>query len=129
MDETEDTTLTLPGTYVNLYDPDLTVVTDPQIAPDTRWLLYDLARCPEGPWVIAAAGRVEDERAEEDALTFTVEGMAGTECAVRVSLPSAPTFVSGEGSDVAIEWDAASKTALVRFSNQPAGVSVRISLT
>ena len=126
------TSLALPGAYVNLFDADLPVLVDPVIAPDTRWLLYDLSRCAEGPWVIAAAGRVEDETATADRLTFRVEGMAGTQCAVRVWLPKAPVavLVHVEGSDHAWDqvWDAASRTLLLRFANRPEGVSVEVAL-
>ncbi len=128
MDESiEEATLTLTGTYVNLYDPGLPVIADPQIAPDTRWLFYDLARCPDTPWVIAAAGRVEDERVAGDALVFTVEGMAETVCAARVRVPSAPVSATADGVEIDVQWDASSRTALVRFPNRPAGVEVRVS--
>jgi len=100
--------------------------------PDTRWLLYDLARCPDQAqqtwaWVIAAAGRVEDEVAGATALTFTVEGMAKTMCAVRVRVPSAPVSVQAGGVEIPVIWDGASRTALLRFPNDPAGVKVRVS--
>lgn len=133
MDEsTSDDTLALTGSYVNLYDPALPVVVDPLIVPDTRWLLYDLARCPgqaqqTWAWVIAAAGRVEDEVAGATALTFTVEGMAKTMCAVRVRVPLAPVSVQVGGVEIPVIWDGASRTALLRFPNDPAGVKVQVS--
>jgi hypothetical protein len=128
MDEsTEDSTLTLSGNYINLYEPELSVMNDPGIAPDTRWLLYDLSRCPDTPWVIAAAGRVEDERVEDGALLFRVEGMAQTTCAVRVRLPSIPTSVLVDGEEIGGHWDAPSRTALLRFPNKPVGVAVVVS--
>ena len=133
MDESsQNDTLTLDGCYVDLYDPALPVIQDPQIAPDTRWLLYDLARCPDqaqqtGAWVIAAAGRVEDEAVTDVTLTFAVEGMAKTTCAVRVRVPSAPTTVLADGVEIPAQWDAASRTALIRFANKPAGVKVQVA--
>jgi hypothetical protein len=127
MDESSQVgSLMLAGAYVNLYDPDLPIVVDPEIAPDTRWLLYDLSRCPDKPWVIAAAGRVENEEATECGLTFTVEGMADTKCVVRVRLPSAPTAVTVDALESANTWDAASRTLCLRFLNRPEGVSVNI---
>ncbi len=127
MDEsTSETTTVLPGTFINLFDATLAVVKNPGIAPDTRWLLYDLARCPDYPWVIAAAGRVLDEVYDDNTLSFTIEGMAGTTCIVRAWVPNAPTTVVAQDRDVAILWDADSSTASVSFANDPAGVSVRI---
>jgi len=127
MDESvRETILTLSGCYVNLYDPDLSVVVNPEIKPNTRWLLYDLDRCPDQPWVIAAAGRVENEKVADGALTFAVEGMADTVCAVRVRLPDAPVEVLVGDQVVEARWDAGSSTALIRFDNRPEGVQVQI---
>ncbi len=119
--------VTLEGAYVNLFDARLGVVRDPAIGPDTRWLLADLARCPDGAWVVAAAGRVREERADDRSLAVRVEGMADTRCALRVRLPSAPASVQVEDAgDVLCEWDAPSRTALIRFANRPAGRAVDI---
>ena len=127
MDESSQMqSLTLTGAYVNLYDPVLPIVADPEIAPDTRWLLYDLSRCPDKPWVIAAAGRVENEVAVGNGLTFTVEGMADTMCVARVYLPSAPTTVHIDALESSNTWDAASQTLYLRFPNRPEGVSINI---
>jgi hypothetical protein len=114
----------LQGRYVNLYDPRLSVVENPSIAPDTRWLLVDLSRCPNQAWVVAAAGRVSDERPTDRSLTFKVEGMAQTTCAVRVLLPSMPRVVSLNGQAGQFVWDDASHTALLEFPNSNLGVKV-----
>jgi hypothetical protein len=111
---------------VNLFDAELGICADPVIAADSRWLLCDLDRCPDGPWVIAAAGRVREEVAGEHSLTFTVEGMAETTCAVRVRLPDKPKTAVNLDGNSAWSWDAGSNTALIRFANWPAGARVEI---
>ncbi len=127
MDESLDTEPhILSGQWINLFDAQLPVTIDPRIAPDTRWLLYDLSRCPAHPWVIAAAGRVENETYSDHSLTFTVAGMANTLCSARVRLPVKPTQVIVGDGPVDFEWENASSTALVQFSNQSDGVSVEI---
>ncbi len=126
MDESTGAATALPGVFVNLFDGDLPVLTDPVIAPDTRWLFYDLARCPEHPWVIAASGRIRDEAYDDHSLAFTVEGMADTPCVVRARVPQCPASVVAAGKAADMTWDAASRTALIRFSNDPAGVAVRV---
>jgi hypothetical protein len=137
MDEAGDaSSIVLPGHFVNLFDAQLAICTDPQIQPDSRWLLYDLAHCPEDrPWVIAAAGRVRDEGYDAHTLSFVVEGMAETLCAVRAMLPLKPTSVTVEtvegpsavGDDeVTYAWDVASKTVLIRFPNHPEGMAVSV---
>ena len=51
------TPVVLRGAFVDdLFDSRLAIRRNPVIAPGSRWLLYDLARCPDHPWVIAAAG-------------------------------------------------------------------------
>ncbi len=126
MDESTEASSELPGAFINLFAADLPVLTDPVITPDTRWLFYDLARCPEHPWVIAAAGRVCEEAYDDHSLTFTVEGMADTVCAVRARVPQRPASAVAAGQAVEITWDAASRTVLIRFPNAPAGVTVRV---
>jgi len=116
----------LPGTFVDLFDSRLTVRIDPKVLPDTCWLLYDLAHCPGYPWVIAAAGCVRDESWNGHALSFSVEGMIGTVCAVRVWIPSEPLYVQAGGEPTCYEWDAPSRTALVQFANRPTGCRIEI---
>jgi hypothetical protein len=117
---------TIPGRFVNLYDPRLGIVEDPQIAPDTRWLLVDLSRYKNQACVVAAAGRVNDEAASDHALTFAIAGMVQTMCAVRVLLPTRPERTLLDDKPVAAPWDVDSRTALLEFPNAPSGVSVRL---
>ncbi len=126
MDESTGAATTLPGVFVNLFDGDLLVLTAPVIAPDTRWLFYDLARCPEHPWVIAASGRVRDEAYDGHSLTFTIEGMADTPCVIRARVSQCPASVIAAGKPAGVTWDAASRTVLICFPNDPAGVAVQV---
>ncbi len=127
MDETPSAEpVTLPGVFVNLYDPHLGIHINPIIGPDTRWLFYDLGRCPQQAWVIAAAGRVRSESCDDHSLTFAVEGLAETLCSVRARLPAPPTHVTAADIEPAWEWDAATHTALIRFANQPQGRQVTV---
>jgi hypothetical protein len=131
--------ITLTGRFVNLFDAQLAICETPQIQPDSRWLLYDLAHCPaDRPWVIAAAGRVRDEAYDAHILSFVVEGMAETACSVRAALPTEPMSVTAKAvgtanalrdDKVSHIWDAASKTVLItRFPNHPEGVRVTVNL-
>lgn len=116
----------LSGTWVNLFDASLGIQVDPVIEPNTRWLFYDLARCPENPWVIASAGRVQQERYTAASLSFDIDGMAHTECSVRVCLPAEPRSVTAAGGPAEFHWDAQSHTALIRFDNRTDGVTVEV---
>jgi hypothetical protein len=128
MDESaEGAPVVLPGHYVNLFDAQLSLCVDPAIAPETRWLLYDLSRCPDQPWVIAAAGRVRQESWAAHHLSFAIEGMDGTTCAVRARIPVAPIQVTADGERASHEWDAPSRTVLIRFANRPGGQLVEVT--
>jgi len=124
----------LAGSFVNLFDARLGLLVDPVIRANTRWLLYDLERCSDHPGVIAAAGRIRDERFDERGLTFVVESMAKTTCAVRAILPTEPSKVSlrrvnepSENVAPAWEWDAASHTVLLRFAGDPRGIIAEVN--
>jgi hypothetical protein len=127
MDETRDTGLALEGTYVNLFDAQLGLVASPRITAGSRWLLCDVSRRPEHAWVLACAGRVADERVDGGVLRFTARGMSGTRCAVRIAIPSKPTQVTLNGDHTQGEWDEASRTLLLQFDHQPAGVNVQVN--
>jgi hypothetical protein len=116
----------LPGSWVSLFDDRLSVHIDPEIQPDTRWLLYDLARCPDQPWVIAAAGLVQDEKVVGNSLSCRVSGMANTACSLRARVPDQPVEVTVGDEPATSEWDPGSRTVLVRFPNQPRGAAVEI---
>jgi hypothetical protein len=124
----------LPGIFVNLFDAGLEVLMNPVISADSRWLLYDLERRPDHPGVIASAGRLRDERFGENTLTFVVESMAKTTCAVRAYVPARPDEVSlrladGSSSDMAQDWqwDATSETVLINFAGDPRGIAVEVN--
>jgi hypothetical protein len=126
MDETNDIGLALEGIYVNLFDASLGLVTSPRITGGTRWLLCDVSRRPDHAWVLACAGRVMDERVEAGVLRFIVRGMSNTRCAVRIAMPSKPARVTFNGQAAQGEWDEASRTLLLQFDHQPAGVIVEV---
>jgi len=129
MDETADATdLQLEGVFVNLFDPALGLVTSPRITAGTRWLLCDVNTRPPQPWVLACAGRVRNEVFADGVLRFNVRGLAGTRCAVRVALPTAPRSVEvgAAVSSLRQDWDAGSRTLLVQFDHQTGGVDVVI---
>jgi hypothetical protein len=127
MDESLDTNPhTLSGNWINLFDPRLAVMVNPHIAPNTRWLLYDLSRCPATPWVIAAAGRLDGETFTGQLLTCKVSGMADTLCCLRARLPQRPAVVTAGGQPAIFEWDEGSQTVLVEFPNLPEGQAVEM---
>ncbi len=128
MDESLDEAgCTLRGQWVNLFDSRLAVIVDPQILSDTRWLLYDLSRCPQEAWVIASAGRVEGETVAGRILRFHIGGLGNTECRLRARLPQPPLRVVANDAAAQYEWDAPSRTVLLAFPHQEGGTAVEIN--
>ena len=66
----------LHGRYLNLFDPELTVLNSVTVAPRTRMLLLDLNSVKSGDLrVVAAACRVRDEKTDGETLQFRADGI------------------------------------------------------
>jgi hypothetical protein len=139
--------LRLEGRYLDLFDGDLPVRTEVVLPPGGCIFLLDLDRVTGGPFqgtapgtasgatvregqqpcVLAAAGRVEEERLSDRGLTFRLSGPAGTTAVCRVRLPGAPSRALAAGTAIQVQWDAPTGTALLRHPNDPGGVVYEIS--
>ena len=136
-------TAILEGRFADLFSPRLEVRRRVAVEPGARLLLRDLDwsggegdDCEAA--VVAAAGRVRDERAGEGELSFVLEGMSDTEAAVRVALPArsrtaGPVVAVGQsvadGSSVPLrtEVDEDTGTALIGLPHQAGGVAVQVT--
>jgi hypothetical protein len=126
-----DAPLVIEGTYLDLTDHRLPIVTDPRLEVDERVLLYDLSRAPEGqtPQVLASACRVRDLRHEPGSLTLTTRGPLGTHAVMAIALPGPPEAVrvDGEPTDD-YDWEAGASLLRLRYPNQGADRIVEIRL-
>jgi hypothetical protein len=109
----------LDGRYVDLFSEGLPVVVNPEVGEGGRRLLVDLTRGGETPRVVAAAGRVIEQRVEGRRMVVRVEGIEDTAGAMRLSLPGRPSRVTVDGEAADATWDA--EVAGVVFPNRPAG--------
>ena len=115
----------LAGPLIDLFDPNLAVVSDVRIDSGSRRLLLKVDKAnPTGqPKVLAAAAKVTDPRLENGAFSFNAAGPEGTEAVVRVAFPQQPIEVSASGlpqpTPSTMTWDEPSKTVLIRFANAP----------
>ena len=128
MDESvSDTELVLEGCYIDIFDPELPVISCKKIAPGSQALLVDMSKV-EGskPRVVASASRESDEVYGERTYSFIAKGPVETKAVTRVLLPSKPLSVTVDGKDVSdgSAWDAASRTYLVKYDNSPDGKSI-----
>ncbi len=123
-----DQPLRLEGRFIDLFDPHLPVLTQKTVHPGQQALLLDLDRLSHKrrAQVLAAASRQSDLRADRHSLSFTSRAPAQTDNVMRILLPRQPLGVDASAPDARWEWDAASRTLLLRFENRPEGVRVDI---
>ena len=110
----------LSGRFVNLFDPELRVLTRVTLAPGARFFLLDLeaAGGPE-PQVLASACKALSTQHDWKALTLAVEGVAGTPGVVLLHTPLPPRTVTLAGQPSKdYEYSAADQLLWIRFPNE-----------
>jgi hypothetical protein len=125
---------TIEGKFIDLFDPNLPVVRTRSVAPGREAYLFDVDRVADKsrPQVLAAASREYDEKIGANSYSFIAKSPAETSNVARVLLPAKPTSVLVNGTEVVSRtgnsnaggWDEFSGTWLLRFENDPNGVSV-----
>jgi len=124
--------LHIKGPIIDLFDPELPVLSVKSIAPGHQAFLYDLAAFKKGePRILAAAGRSYDHKIEKNHYEFLLKSPSKTTNSMRIYLPAKPVAVNVNRKGVLIplrkmEWDAASQTLLLQFENFSDGVRVDV---
>ena len=136
LDENPDSSpYVVAGPVIDLFDPQLPVLTEKKVAPGEEALLYDLKRVVDKnrPQVLASASRIYSEERSGGSYSFIAKSPANTRNSARVLLPSSPvamTVTDADGqplSNVDFSWDAGSHTEYLGFDNSPNGVKVTIT--
>jgi len=122
---------TLTGRFLDLFDAGLPILETVALTPGSRTLLLDLDRVmPEGPAILAAACKTRGTKTlATGGFRFHGAGPDGTEAAIRLRLDVAPQSVTLDDQPLppgAQEWDAATRTLLLRFPNSAVGQWVTI---
>ena len=129
MDETETSVpYTMKGSFVNLYETYLPIVSDPVLDAGSVGLWYNLGKLDKKQpvTVIASAARLDKFKATARSCSFTAKSAAESECVIRMYVKRPPASVDAAGTAVACDYDEASKTILLRFANSPDGVPVKL---
>lgn len=132
MDESINTTpYNIEGIFIDLFDPQLPVLTSKNIQPGQQAMLYNIKSIKnrKKPQVLASASRVANEKTEKREYSFIAKGPLNTTNVSRVLLPDQPHSVSVTGKNINVDsvlWDELSKTCLLTFENNPDGVEVLI---
>ncbi|MDR1919851.1 MAG: hypothetical protein LBQ65_09435 [Tannerellaceae bacterium] len=137
MDESvSDAPLVLSGSFIDLFDPELPVLQTKTIQAGEQAYLYNIAwekeKNKNTPRVLCGASRIYQEVIKKGAYSFVAKSPAETNNVSRVYLPGAPKAVSiknaaGKRLETAgYSWDESSHTCLIKFENEPDGISVTI---
>lgn len=122
------------GPVIDLFDPQLPVLSEKTIKPGEQAFLYDLKRIADlkKPKVLASASRIYDEILQVNSYSFVAKSPEKTLNSMRVLLPAQPketivTDSSGQNiEDLKTSWDALSNTLYLGFANSPEGIKVNL---
>ena len=131
----------LEGSFIDLFDPTLPIVTRKELQPGTQAFLYDLRKAPKAPAILAAASRAYDLHRTTRTFSYTCKAPAETCNVTRILLRRKPLSVLVDGQpacdlvgdpagapagSAVSAWDPATRTLFLRFPNTPDGVRVEI---
>jgi hypothetical protein len=122
------------GPVIDLYDPQLPVLAEKNVAPGTQAFLYNIDRVKskKKPQVLATAARVYNEVVKKRSYSFLAKSPLNTTNSMRILLPGEPKKIivkdhSGNTlSDVKSSWDKLSNTCFLGFENSPDGINVQL---
>ena len=118
----------MEGKFIDLYDPELPILTRKEIFPGQQGYYYNIDKAPKAPAVLASADRVYEETRKGQTFSYLSKGPAETISNGRILLPSNPVSVLIDGTETIdpARWDEVGKTYLISFDNNPDGVRVVI---
>jgi len=132
MDENGDKSpLVIQGPIIDLYDPNLPILSSKTIEPGKQAFLYRVSGLnSKTPKVLSAASRVYNFKTTAKTVSFLTKSPSNTNNVMRVLLPSQPTNImvthNGKALQEAHDWDEATHTLLLKFENYADGVKVRM---
>lgn len=135
LDENEsESAYVAKGPVIDLYDPQLPVLKEKNVAPGTQAFLYNIDRVKnkKKAQVLATAARVYNEVITKSSYAFLAKSPLNTTNSMRVLLPGEPKKVTVKDhngntlSDVKSSWDKLSNTCFLSFENSPDGINVRL---
>jgi hypothetical protein len=123
------------GLFIDLFDPDLPILTQKTVHPGNHSMLYNLDHTPDKKKVsiLATGARVSDEAHSSNEYSFIAKSPVETSNVMRIFIPRKPkdctiSYINNNIShDVEWEWDDPSSTVLMKFENHPDGVAVKIT--
>jgi hypothetical protein len=136
MDESvNDKPYLINGPVIDLFDPELPILSKKIVNPGQQGFLYNLSRVGNKmqPKVLASASRIYDEIINGKSYSFLSKSPLNTMNSMRVLLPATPKetiVIDSKGhriSDVKTSWDPSSGTYYLSFENNPDGINVKLT--
>ncbi|HEX6431229.1 MAG TPA: hypothetical protein VF008_26245 [Niastella sp.] len=136
MDEsTSNDPYVISGPVIDLFDPQLPVLSTKTVQPGSQAFLYNVSRVAnkKKPQVLAGACRIYNERIQNKIYSFVAKSPLNTRNSMRIMLPAAPvkTILTNSKSEkidnVQSSWDETSHTCYLGFDNDPDGITVTLS--
>jgi hypothetical protein len=123
------------GPVIDLFDPQLPVLTSKTVNPGQQAFLYNINRITnkKKPQMLAGACRIYNEVVKDRSYSFVAKSPLNTKNSMRVLLPAAPAktvLTNGKGEpidNVQTAWDASSGTYYLGFDNSPDGITVKLT--
>ena len=117
----------LEGSFIDLFNPALPVLSRVTVLPGAQAFLYDLHKAPKAPAILAAASRAYDLRRTSRTFSYTCKAPSETFNVTRILLRRKPLSVLVDGQRaIDSSWDSVTHTLLLRHPNNPDGVHVEI---
>lgn len=135
MDEsTNNEPFVAKGPVINLFDPQLPVLSDKTVTPGEQAFLFNLnwIKNKKLPQVLASASRIYEEVIKPNSYFFVSKSPLNTTNSIRILLPEAPkevTLTDPKGKPIPIlkdSWDADSHTCFLSFENSPDDTRVEL---
>ncbi len=119
---------TLEGTFIDLFDDKLSVITNPLLTEGTVNLFYDVKRIEKskGSEIIALSGRASDIKQEDKSLTFTVSSPSEMVVACRIWSKHKPNAVLISNKQLAYQYDVISETTYFTYPSNGEAVKIVI---
>lgn len=115
LDETEHVGNRIDGSFIDLFEHDLPVLTSIELKPGSNCLLYDLKSTEleaggNVAKVLVSSSRIEEETVSAKSITFRSESPSDMTVSTRLRAASAPALVTADGLKAEHAYDEASGT-------------------
>lgn len=128
-ERTASTPTKLEGQFIDLFDANHPLLSNPVVLPGERRLFRRVDESAAGrSQVLAASARIRDIQHQGTGLSFTARGPAGTQCRIAMQLQAPPAAVTVDASPVTdFDWNESARILRIAFENIARPIKVDVS--